>query len=52
MKKRTLILLFLTLFIVLVGCESRNPSSEPIETDGTQESIFDNISQALRDLFE
>lgn len=52
MKKRGLILLLLTLFIVLVGCESNKPSPDTIETDGTQESIFDNISEALKDIFE
>jgi uncharacterized protein YcfL len=54
MRKLSVLLVILVLFASLVGCQSK-PDTTPIdeiETDGSQESILDSISQALKDIFD
>lgn len=51
-KLLTTVFLILIVLGTLVGCQSNNNPTDEIETDGTQESILDSISQALKDIFD
>lgn len=50
MKKLFLLFLLLGMIFVLTGCGEDQPTA--LESDGTQESIFDSISDALKDVFD
>ncbi len=54
MKKLLLLLALFMMIGGLVGCTSNEPEPTPtdLESDGSQDSILDNISQALKDLFD
>jgi uncharacterized protein YcfL len=51
MRKFLLVVIFMWAFMGLVGCQSKAPN-EDLETDGTQESIFDSISEAIKNVFD
>jgi uncharacterized lipoprotein NlpE involved in copper resistance len=50
MKKAILIILMLCLMITLIGCQ--NEKQDVYASDGSQDSIFDSISEVLKDVFE
>lgn len=54
MKKALIVLMLLGLGLGLWGCgqTTTTESGTVLESDGSQDSIFDNISQALKDIFE
>lgn len=54
MRKLSLLLVILVLFTSLVGCQTKpdNTPTDDIETDGSQDSVLDSISQALKDIFD
>lgn len=54
MKKALIVLLLLGLGFGLLGCggSTTTESEGVLETDGSQESIMDTISQALKEIFQ
>lgn len=54
MRKLILALLVVSAMFGLLGCAQTTTKSNPqtIETDGTQDSIFNAISNALKDVFD
>lgn len=54
MKKLLLLLALFMMIGGLVGCTSNEPEPTPtdLESDGSQDAILDNISQALKNIFD
>ena len=54
MKKALILLMLLGFGFGLLGCggSTTTESEGVLETDGSQDSIFDTISQALKEVFE
>lgn len=54
MKKWLIIGLLCVGLVSLVGCQSKQPTTDPtvIETEGDQAGIFDAISESLKQIFD